>query len=332
MKWFTLPVMYLFFVAVIFVTAGFVLFYIDTDRDGLTDREEVEVYSTNPEIVDTDEDGFDDSKEVFHGYSPTLAGRAPLTEVTLAVPYVSEAPEGVWSGPWINGCEESSITMIEYYYRSHAAVSIPMAKENMQKLFAMQDEIWGSNADADAYRTDYLITHQSSFNSEIVTNPTLEQIKTELQQKRPVISFHYGKDLHNPNIPFATYGSYYHVIVLIGYDDETQEFIAHDNGDHPTGEQHRYSYDTIMNSLGDFNFETRQVDGKPTVIFTSPRFARTAHNPRVYYIQDGHKHYVTAPAVFEEQGWPWDAIFYVEQEWLDQFPDGEDITRSTVDR
>ena len=42
----------------------------DTDEDGLTDREEVRVYNTDPRNGDTDQDGFLDGAEVSNFYDP----------------------------------------------------------------------------------------------------------------------------------------------------------------------------------------------------------------------------------------------------------------------
>lgn len=47
----------------------------DTDGDGLGDREEVEVYGTNPRKTDTDGDGYLDGQEVAGGYNPNGEGK-----------------------------------------------------------------------------------------------------------------------------------------------------------------------------------------------------------------------------------------------------------------
>ena len=48
----------------------------DSDGDGLFDREEVEVYHTNPLNPDTDGDGYVDGfQEVDKGYNPLGPGR-----------------------------------------------------------------------------------------------------------------------------------------------------------------------------------------------------------------------------------------------------------------
>ncbi|MFA6588497.1 MAG: hypothetical protein WCT08_05515 [Patescibacteria group bacterium] len=47
----------------------------DTDRDGLGDGEEVNVYKTDPRKPDTDGDGIIDGMEVEKGYNPNGAGK-----------------------------------------------------------------------------------------------------------------------------------------------------------------------------------------------------------------------------------------------------------------
>lgn len=47
----------------------------DTDKDGLGDREEVQVYGTDPLDADSDGDGFLDGQEVSGGYNPNGVGK-----------------------------------------------------------------------------------------------------------------------------------------------------------------------------------------------------------------------------------------------------------------
>ena len=46
--------------------------FVDTDRDGLYDDDEVNVYGTKPNEPDTDRDGIDDGQEVHQGTDPTI--------------------------------------------------------------------------------------------------------------------------------------------------------------------------------------------------------------------------------------------------------------------
>jgi|WetSurMetagenome_2_1015567.scaffolds.fasta_scaffold09173_5 hypothetical protein len=48
---------------------------IDTDGDGLTDYEEINVYNTDPLKTDTDGDGYADGAEVRNGYNPNGPGK-----------------------------------------------------------------------------------------------------------------------------------------------------------------------------------------------------------------------------------------------------------------
>lgn len=55
----------------------------DTDSDGLGDKEELQVYGTDPRRTDTDGDGFFDGQEVRGGYNPNGPGKileVPKTE------------------------------------------------------------------------------------------------------------------------------------------------------------------------------------------------------------------------------------------------------------
>lgn len=47
----------------------------DTDSDGLLDRDEIQVYNTNPKNPDTDGDGHKDGVEVRRGYNPIGKGK-----------------------------------------------------------------------------------------------------------------------------------------------------------------------------------------------------------------------------------------------------------------
>lgn len=67
----------------------------DTDKDGLSDYDEVRVYHTDPLNADTDGDGFKDGDEVKNGYNPVGAGKLfgvpPVTSSGVA-PKTTPAP------------------------------------------------------------------------------------------------------------------------------------------------------------------------------------------------------------------------------------------------
>lgn len=50
-------------------------YLLDTDEDGLTDYDEINLYGTNPNSYDTDNDGYTDGDEVEAGYNPNGPGK-----------------------------------------------------------------------------------------------------------------------------------------------------------------------------------------------------------------------------------------------------------------
>lgn len=256
-----------------------------------------------------------------------VAPAVNLSKVFLTVPYINESPDGSWTGPWKNACEEASMTMVDKYYYGLSSVSVQEAMKMMNSLFAFQNKTWDSNADSDAARTARIINENTIYNATIIEKPTILQIQKELQGKRPVIVPLYGFDLGNKNIPFvpAPRGTSYHMIVIIGYDDTTKEFITNDTGDIKAGASHHYSYDVLMNAIHDYSFVTRHADGPARAIFTYPKLVKVADNPRVYYLHDQIKQYIPSEEVFKAHKWTWNAVNVVESEWLDTFTLGEDV-------
>lgn len=189
-------------------------------------------------------------------------------DVVFEVPYINEAPNGIFVGPWKNACEEASIAMVEGYYLGEKTVSINVAEKFMEMLFEKQDALYGSNSNSDVTRTAEMINRYSSYGAFIKENPTIEEIKSEINKGRPVLTPNYGFGLKNPNIPFLASGSSYHMVVVIGYNDETREFITNDSGDGKTGAGYRYGYNLFMVTIQDYDYSTNTVSGPSRAIFT----------------------------------------------------------------
>jgi len=259
-------------------------------------------------------------------FLPWCAGAAE--KVILSVPFTSEVPDGQWIKPWNNACEEASIVMVQEYYAGKNKMTKTEAKNLMNPLFKIEDKIFGSNADTDAFRTNKLINEYTSFGSKIVDNPTLDDIKKELKAGRPVITFHYAKDIPNSNHRWRAGGSYYHVMVIVGYDDNTEEFITNDSGDPSTGLDYRYKYDIILSTLHDFNHQTRKADGLARVLFTwSKTLVKAKNSNRIYLISHDIKQYITHPDLFKVYGWKWGKIKIVLKSWIDSLENGPAITK-----
>lgn len=255
---------------------------------------------------------------------PALEARAQEKEIVkLKVPYTSEVPLGSWVKPWNNACEEASMIMAESYYFGNETMDKKTAVKYMTPLFNIENKIFGGNADTDSVRTAKLLNDYLSVSAIIKINPTLEEIKDELRHDKPVVTFHYAKNLKNPNHRWRAGGSYYHVMLLVGFDDNTSDFFVHDSGDDKTGEYYRYSYDAIMSTLHDFNHTTGKANGQARVLFTNSKvLMKTKDSPAVYYIFHDTKFPIASPAAFISHGWKWNQIKIVEKKTIEKFKTG----------
>jgi len=83
----------------------------DTDGDGLTDADEINVHGTNPDLADTDSDQFSDGAEVSFGTDPTDGGDKPsewVRDLCGYWPFEDDLTEssgwhvdGVYDGTWV---------------------------------------------------------------------------------------------------------------------------------------------------------------------------------------------------------------------------------------
>ncbi|MDQ5938924.1 MAG: hypothetical protein QG642_614, partial [Patescibacteria group bacterium] len=88
---------YIFFISLFFfpvlVQAQTSVLDIDTDSDGLSDTQEINVYFTDPKNSDTDSDGFSDGEEIKNKYSPLFGEKKRLIQVDSDKDYLNDAWE-----------------------------------------------------------------------------------------------------------------------------------------------------------------------------------------------------------------------------------------------
>ena len=87
------------------------------------------------------------------------------------------------------------------------------------------------------------------YKTAIIAEPTIEQIKLELNLGRPVIVPLEARLLKNPN--YTPPGPVYQVIVIKGYT-ANGKFITNDPGTH-LGADYLYSEDVIMSAIHDWD-------------------------------------------------------------------------------
>lgn len=74
---------------------------IDFDKDGISDRDEVSIYYTDPHNPDTDGDGYEDGVEIYNHFSPHEVGKS-LSQTDLDQDGVSDWLEWQFGTDWNN--------------------------------------------------------------------------------------------------------------------------------------------------------------------------------------------------------------------------------------
>lgn len=184
-------------------------------------------------------------------------------KIVLNVPFTSQAPHANWDDPYQEACEEASLIMAYDYTQGISSYTKSQADKKILDLIAYENEI-GYTQDIniqelqtiakDYYKVDSLILENESINTQTF-------IKF-LNLGQPIIIPAAGKSLNNPN--FSGDGPAYHMLVIIGYDNENQTFITNDPGTR-NGANYEYSYETIINSIHDW------TGSKDTVKEGTPR-------------------------------------------------------------
>ncbi|MEK7644175.1 MAG: C39 family peptidase [Patescibacteria group bacterium] len=185
------------------------------------------------------------------------------------VPFTVQAPDGIWKQPWQDACEEAVTVMADYYYTGKKYTRIPTAQARaaIMKTVNLENKFFGFNKDTNAEQMIEIINNFYPWEAFIVDDPTLEQIKAEIDNERPVILPVYGKGLKNPY--FRSGGPVYHTILVKGYDDDRNEFITNEPGV-GRGLDYRYKYATLMSAIHDFLPNNKTIKGRKVAIFTSP--------------------------------------------------------------
>lgn len=195
----------------------------------------------------------------------------PALAAALTVPFTSQAPDGSWDQPWADACEETSIAMVDAFYDGKSSLSKEDAKKRILSAFAKKEAYFGESKDETAEEMVATINFFYPWEAHVAKNPSLAQIKAELDAGRPVIMPLHGPELKNPH--FRRHADY-HVIVISGYDDSAKSFITREPGTR-YGLDFKYSYDTIMNAMHNF-VEGNTVSGAKVAVFTSPAVAASA--------------------------------------------------------
>ena len=162
--------------------------------------------------------------------------------------FIPQAPDKNWDQPWQDACEEASLLTFYYYYQNQTP-TIAQIKAKIIDMISYEDKQgWGTSINTTQIKQ--IADSYLGYSSEIISNPTIEDLKKYVSQNIPVLVPAAGKILFAENKFFNEGGPLYHALVIVGYDDTQQKFIVHDVGTQH-GAYFRYSYDLLMTSIHD---------------------------------------------------------------------------------
>ena len=180
---------------------------------------------------------------------PTATPRP--TAINLSVPFTSQAPFGVWDTDHEEFCEEAAVLMAVSYLSGDTSITDPsVAESDLQSIKSWELATFGFFEDTTAAQTARIVADKYNVTAvRLAYNPTADQLKTWLAQRRVIIVPSAGRMLGNPN--FTGVGPLYHMVVLKGYTAGGQ-FITNDPGTR-RGADYLYPEDVIMNAMHDWN-------------------------------------------------------------------------------
>ncbi len=189
--------------------------------------------------------------------------------INLAVPFTSQAPTEDWGEPYKEACEEASLYMVHLYFEGEKATHIDpqTATDELLLIVDFEKQLFGFYEDTTVAQTAVLAEMLYGYgHTELMENPTVEQIKAHIAEGRPVLVPAAGRELGNPY--YTAPGPIYHMIVIRGYTEDGS-FITNDPGT-KHGEHYVYAADTLMNAIHDWNGGGEITEGKNIALVMYP--------------------------------------------------------------
>ena len=187
--------------------------------------------------------------------------------VNLHVPFLSQAPNQVWSMPYQEACEEASLIMVDAYLRGRTK-SYPPSEGDERLLDLIAHEVsMGLSPDLTAHEIEQVVnSYYSDRRVDLMSPPSIERIRASLAAGFPVIIPASGKALGNPN--FRNGGPLYHMLVIKGYLSDGR-WITNDPGTR-RGADYIYDQDVLMQAIHDWNGGD-VTHGTPIMIVVKPK-------------------------------------------------------------
>ena len=193
--------------------------------------------------------------------------------VNLDIPFVSQAPLGSWDNLHNEACEEASIISAIVFLNNESISRDEMDKQILD-MVKWQEENFGGHFDLPAEKVKEFVEkyYRGNYKVEISYDIPIEDIKRALASNHPVIVPLSGRTIDNPY--FKQPGPVYHMLIIKGYDDNKGEFITNDVGTNKLGENFRYKYENLFDSIHDmpkWEQNKQKLDSNPKMIFNGKK-------------------------------------------------------------
>lgn len=198
--------------------------------------------------------------------TPAPAKTALPSEVNLKVPFTSQAPHQNWDAPYKEFCEEASALMAYSYLKN---IPILNADDADAKMLAIRDfelKRFGYYEDTNVEETAIVLKEFYGLEKiRVVTDPTIDDIRSALSEGQAVILPLAGQRIGNPF--YHQPGPLYHMLVVKGYT-KNGGFITNDPGT-KRGADFIYDASVLMDALSDWSHETNNIAPEKNVMIVA---------------------------------------------------------------
>ncbi|MCW1888669.1 MAG: C39 family peptidase [Candidatus Moranbacteria bacterium] len=186
------------------------------------------------------------------------AKESALERNPLDVTFVVQAPEATWEDErFQNACEEASLLMVGSFLRDKKIVN---PRQEMLAIMDFEDKKFGHSYDTSAVDTNTILQEYFSITTSRVENvQSVKEIQEFLDKGELLVIPTDGRMLKNPY--FTAPGPETHMLVVLGYDAKTKEFIVHDPGT-KRGALYRYSERVLFDAIADYASGTKHKERK----------------------------------------------------------------------
>jgi len=180
--------------------------------------------------------------------TPEIPKENAYKKTKQTVPFIVQAPFGKWKDQdFQNGCEEASMIMAMGWIQKTAEISAEKSETQIKDIIKFEEKLLGYSADTDIFDMQKIFQKYFEYNgAEARENIKIDNIKNELQKGNIVLVPAFGRALKNPN--YTSPGPITHMLVIIGYDPESQKFITNDSGTRK-GKDYEYAENVLFEAI-----------------------------------------------------------------------------------